>query len=241
MTNYLIRLSYDGSKYYGFQRIRNYPCIQSEVEKAISKVCKEKIRIKGAGRTDKGVHALDQCASFSSPLKINCESMKRAINRYLPMDIRVNSCLEVADDFHARFSVKKKIYEYKIYLGEYNPLLVNYYYQPKEKINIRKIRKSAKVFIGLHDFKNFVSGAHDNTKSQIYKIRIFKRNNILTIRIVGTSFYKYMVRNIVGALLDYNKEKVTLCELKKMVEDVANKKQLTTAVPYGLYLTKIYY
>ena len=241
MINYLIRVSYDGSKYYGFQRLKNYPTIQSEIEKALTKIFKQEILVKGAGRTDKGVHALDQCASFEASKRIACSDLVKAINRYLPMDIRVTKCDEKNPDFHARFSVVKKIYEYRINVGKFSPFYINYYYQPKEKVNIKKLKKASKVFVGTHDFKNFVSGSHHNTISNILKINISKNKNILVIRIVGTSFYKYMVRNIVGALLDYNKDKITINDLFNMLNNPDNKRQLTTICPNGLYLTKIYY
>ena len=118
---------------------------------------------------------------------------------------------------------------------------MNYYYQPKEKIDIKKLKQAAKLFVGLHDYKNFVSGKHDNTISNIFKIVIIKKDNIITIKLIGSKFYKYMVRNIVGALLDFNKGKVSLEDIKSMLENPEIKKQLTTACPNGLYLTKIYY
>lgn len=241
MLRYLLRVSYDGSKYYGFQRLPKLPSVQSELEQAISKVFKEKIEIKGAGRTDRGVHALDQCVSFDAPFEIKEKDLKLAINRHLSEYIHVTEAKKVSDLFHARFSVKKKVYEYKINIGKYDPLYSSYYYQPKKPINIKGIKKASKVFIGLHDFKNFVSGEHEKTISRIYKIRIMKKNNILTIRIVGTNFYKYMVRNIVGAMLDYSSEKVSINDLKEMLNNPKKKRQLSTACPNGLYLVKIYY
>ena len=241
MIKYLLRVSYDGSNYYGFQRLKNHPTIQDEIEKSLYKVYKQEVLIKGAGRTDKNVHALDQGVSFDAPFKIDNKDLVCAINRHLPEDIRVKKAEIKNDDFHARFSVKKKIYEYKINVGEYNPLFVNYYYQPKEDISITNLRKAAKVFVGLHDFNNFVSGEHKNTISNIYKIKISKRNNIISIKIIGTNFYKYMVRNIVGAMLDYNKKKVKINDLKNMLDKPNETKQLTTICPNGLYLVKIYY
>ena len=241
MVKYLIRVIYDGSNYYGFQRLNNYPTIQNEMEKSLSKVYKQKVIVKGAGRTDKNVHALDQGVSFDAPFKMSNTSLISAINRQLPQDIRVISCEEKTADFHARFSVKKKVYEYRINTGIFNPFFVKYYYQPKEKIFIRRLKTAAKIFVGEHDFKNFVSGQHKNTVSHIYNIKITKRKDIISIRITGTSFYKYMVRNIIGAMLDYNKGKINLNGLQNMLDNPTNKRQLTTISPNGLYLTKIYY
>ena len=170
MLKYLLRVTYDGSKYYGFQRLKNNPSVQKELEEALSKVFKDNIEIKGSGRTDKGVHALDQCISFDAPFEIKCDLLVKAVNRRLSDSVYVKEANKVPDDFHARFSVKKKIYEYKINVGEYNPLLNDYYYQPKEKIDVKRLRQAAKVFVGLHDYKNFVSGENENTISNIIKI-----------------------------------------------------------------------
>jgi tRNA pseudouridine38-40 synthase len=241
MLRYLLRITYDGSKYYGFQRLKKNPSVQKELEEALSKVFKENIEIKGSGRTDKGVHAIDQCVSFDAPFEIDSVSLIKAVNRRLSNNVYVKAAKRVSSDFHARFSVKKKGYEYKINVGEYSPLLNDYYYQPREKINLKRLRKAARLFIGTHDYKNFVSGEHENTISNIYKITINKKNNIIIIKIIGTKFYKYMVRNIVGALLDYNKEKVDLDSIKSMLDNPQNKVQLTTICPNGLYLTKIIY
>lgn len=241
MIRYLIRITYDGSNYYGFQRLNSYPTIQSQIEIALSKIFKEKIDIKGAGRTDRYVHALDQCASFDAPFYIKPSKLTMAINRHLPKDIRIKKS-EIKDShFHARFSVKEKVYEYRINVGEFNPLFINYYYQPERKIIVSKLKKAAKLFIGTHDYNNFVSGENSNTISNVKKITITKRKNIITIKLLGTHFYKYMVRNIVGALIDYNNNKTTLEEIKMLLSSPEKSKQLTTISPKGLYLTKIYY
>ena len=242
MIKYLIRISYDGSKFYGFQRLNDLPTIQKSIEEAVSFIFKEEILVKGAGRTDKGVHALDQCISFDAPFYMKCNDLKNAINRHIGEYIHVNKVSLKNKDFHARFSVKEKKYVYKINVGNYDPLLQDYIYQPKFKISINKLREASRVFLGLHDFKNFVSGEdHNNTISNISEIRISKKNNIILISLKGKAFYKYMVRNIVGALLDYNKGKVSLDELNNMINNPNIRHQLTTSPSNGLYLAKIYY
>ena len=197
--------------------------------------------IKGAGRTDKGVHALEQVFHFDVDYKMNLDSLKKAIQRYVSDYILIKSCHYVDETFHARFSVKKKVYVYKINLGESSPLKEDYYLQPKFAIDIKKLKKVSKLFIGQHDFKNFVSGEHNNTVSIIYDIKIKKEKEILSIIFVGKAFYKYMVRNLVGAMLDYNKEKVSLNDLRNMLDNPEISKQLSTAPAKGLYLEKIFY
>lgn len=238
---YLIKFMYDGSNYYGFQRQKDKINVQSELEDALSFIAKEKIEIKGAGRTDRGVHALMQCAHFDLKLKIATKDLKKAIERNCSKNIKILSCDKVKDKFHARFDVKEKIYMYKINIGSETPFLNDYYYQPKEQISIRKLKQVAKLFLGIHDYKNFVSGCHQNTIGEIKKIIIKKKKKEIYLYFVGKSFYRYMVRNIVGAMLDYNKSKVSVVEIKKMLDEPNLKKQLSTAPSQGLYLYKIKY
>ncbi|MBQ9833662.1 MAG: tRNA pseudouridine(38-40) synthase TruA [Bacilli bacterium] len=238
---YLVKIAYDGSKFYGFQRLNDLLTVQKEIENSLKKVFKQDILIKGAGRTDKGVHALEQAFHFDVDYEMKLDSLKKAIQRYVSDYILIKSCHYVDESFHARFSVKKKVYVYKINLGEASPLKEDYYLQPKFAIDIKKLRKVSKLFIGQYDFKNFVSGEHNNTISVIYDIKIKKEKEILSIIFVGKAFYKYMVRNLVGAMLDYNKNKVTLEGIAKMLKKPNVTRQLSTAPSNGLYLEKIFY
>ncbi|MBQ4584208.1 MAG: tRNA pseudouridine(38-40) synthase TruA [Bacilli bacterium] len=238
---YLVKIAYDGSKFYGFQRLNDLPTVQKEIEESLKRVFKKEVLIKGAGRTDKGVHAFEQCFHFDIDYDMGLESLRKAIQRYVSNYILVKSCHYVEDSFHARFSVKKKVYVYKINLGEASPLKEDFYLQPKFAIDIKKLKKVSKLFVGQYDFKNFVSGENANTVSLIYDIKIKKEKDILSIIFVGKAFYKYMVRNLVGAMLDYNKGKVSLGDIKKMLDYSQVPKQLSTAPAKGLYLKKIFY
>lgn len=238
---YLIEVCYDGTFFYGFQRQKGKRTVQDELEKALSLINKKKVEIKGAGRTDRGVHAYGQCASFSLDVDIPLNKMIDAINSLLPDDLKVVSCKIVSDDFHARFSVKKKEYVYKINNGKYDPLLNNYYLYVKKSLNINKMRECAKLFLGVHHFDNFVSGERDKSEAIIYDIKISKKNDFITIKFIGKCFYRYMVRNMVGAILDYESGKIDLDEIKEMLDNYKEKRTLTCALAKGLYLMKIYY
>ena len=127
---YLISVSYDGSKFYGFQRLNKKKTIQSELEKALTKINNGKYTsITATGRTDKGVHALCQYGHADIDVEINEKKLKRALNSNLPDDIHVIETKIVANDFHARYGVKSKTYRYIINVGEYNPLERNYVFQ----------------------------------------------------------------------------------------------------------------
>ena len=238
---YLVTISYDGSNFYGFQRLKNKRSVQEEIEKVLKIINKKDVEIKGAGRTDKGVHAYGQRAHFDLDIDIPKERLKKAMNDSLPNDIRINDIKEVDKDFHARFNVKKKIYQYKINLGEYDPLLNNYYYQYDYKIDMNILNNAKELLIGEHNYKNFVSGERDNYDAVIYDIILEEKEKILTITFEGKSFYRYMVRNMVGAMLDVSTGKQSLDNLKEMLDNVRVAKQMSCAPAQGLYLLKIFY
>ncbi len=238
---YLISISYDGSKFYGFQRLKSYETIQKKIEEALSIINGNKVEIKGAGRTDRGVHALDQKATFSLDINIDRTHLKLALNNLLAPYIYITNVRNVKEDFHPRFNVLKKEYIYKINLGKFNPLLFNYTFEPNYKLDIKKMKKCAKIFKGVHNFKNFTSGERNNYECIIYDIKFKKVKEILEIKFIGKSFYRYMVRNLVGAMLDVSNNKASLEDIKKALEQPEIKKQFKTAIPNGLYLYKIEY
>ena len=238
---YLVELSYDGSNFNGFQRLNDERSVQNELELALSIINKAQVEVKGAGRTDRGVHALGQRAHFDLDVKVPVDRLKTAINSILPGDIRVVDIKEVDKDFHARFNVSKKIYQYKINTGEYDVFKNNYYYQYQYDFDIDMLKEVAKLFIGVHNFDNFVSGERDNSEAIIYDINIEKEDDIITITFEGKSFYRYMVRNMVGAMLDVALGKATLDSVKDALENSNVKKTFSCAVPQGLYLVKIFY
>lgn len=238
---YLISICYDGSKFNGFQRLKKENSVQQKIEEALTIINKKEVIIKGAGRTDKKVHALDQKAHFDLDININPNNLKKALNGLVKPFVYIKDCKIVPNDFHARFLVKKKYYLYKINLGEYNPLLNDYTNQEKQELDIKKMKEASKLFLGIHNFKNFVSGERKNYKAIIYNIKFVKRKNILEITFVGKSFYRYMVRNLVGALIEVGKHKINKEYIKNMLDEYEKRQVLPTAPAQGLYLIKIEY
>ena len=238
---YLITVSYDGSKYYGFQRLNDLPSIQKELEDALSVINKDKVYVKGSGRTDRGVHAIGQRCHFELKCDIPCERLINAINSLLSNYVRVLDCIKVNDDFHARFSVKKKIYKYIINMGKYDVIKQDYLYNYCKKLDIKSMKRASKYLIGKHSYKVFVSGDRDNYNSEIYKIIFKKEKDILTITFEGKSFYRYMVRNMVGALLLVGCGKISIEEFKNMIDSDENKYTYITAPSNGLYLESVEY
>lgn len=230
-----IKIKYDGSKFCGFQRQKNVRTVQKEIEEVLSHYYNIDIKIKGAGRTDAGVHALGQTATFDVPY------FKRNLKKYLNKNlnnIKVRKIKIVSDDFHARFSAKGKVYFYKIKLNDKGK---DPYCLKVNNVDLKKMQMVSKLFIGEHDFKNFVSGSRDDYKTIIYNIKFYRFFNTLIIKFVGAGFFRYMVRNLVGAMLDVGRGKKDISCVKNMLLYPDEVKQLSTVLPNGLYLYKVLY
>ena len=238
--NYVAKVSYDGSKFYGFQRLNEEPSVQKLLEEALTKINKHSVDIKGAGRTDRGVHANGQCFSFKLDVNIDVDGLREGLNSLIAPYVYVKEIKEVGEDFHARFSVLKKKYIYKINLGEYDPKLTDYVYQCKYDLDIKKMKEVAKLYLGVHDFHNFVSGERDNYECIIYDIRFEEKDNILNIIFEGKSFYRYMVRNLVGMMIDVARGKDEVSKVEEMLTSI-DEIHGYTAPACGLYLEDIEY
>lgn len=238
---YLLRISYDGSKFYGFQRLNNKITVQGTLESVLSKFFKEDIFVKGAGRTDRGVHALDQCCHFSTTCNIDPYRLRKVINDRVGNYIFVNKCEVIDNDFHARFDVSKKVYTYKINLGDYNPILQDYVYNLNHSLDIERMYNFSKLLLGEHSYKYFVSDKRENYDSGIYDIEFNYNDKLLTIVFTGKHFYLHMVRNLVGFLIAVGKGKYNETDIIKIFNDEIVDDYYSCAPSNGLYLTKIVY
>lgn len=238
---YRLSISYDGSKLYGFQRLKGKKTVQGELERVLTKINKTIVVIKGAGRTDRGVHAYDQSVSFDLHVDIEPKRLVSAINAAIDSSIHVNKCYLVDDDFHARFDVKTKTYEYVINVGEYDPIINDYVYNYNRELNIKLMRRAASYLVGLHNYEAFTSGERESYNSIIYKISIKKDHDLIRIRFKGKSFYRYMVRNMVGSLLLAGTKKMDPSGIKEMLDSRENIYNYMTVPANGLYLLKVEY
>ena len=237
---YLANISYDGSKFLGFQRLSNGKGVQNEIERVLSILAKRKIFVQGAGRTDAGVHATCQCISFDMDDFIDLNQLKYAMNHLLSPYVFVQSLNVVKSDFHARHSAKEKTYLYKIYLGGKNPFWNDYSYICYQKLDLSKMKKCAKLFLGKHDFRNFVSGQRDDFCSEIYSVKVTKENDFIYVTITGKAFYRYMVRSLVGAMVSVGCGKNSLEDVKNSL-DLKSSKRFLVLPSNGLYLVDIKY
>ena len=244
---YFMVVSYDGSKYFGFQKQRKGNTIQEELEKALTKINSDKkVSLSASGRTDAGVHALNQTAHFDLKVDIEESRVLNSLNSLLPEDIYVKRVEKSSKDFHARFDAKAKEYIYKINMGEYSPIEKDYVYQYNKRLNVPEIERALKYIEGTHNFKSFTKTDEEKddytrTIIQTSLIRDTRELNKITISILGTGFMRYMVRNIVGTLIEIG-------EGKRKSEDVfhilaaKDRKVAGKAAPAnGLYLKDVFY
>ncbi len=239
---YLLELSYDGSKFYGFQKQNNKETVQGNVESVLSKILDEKIKTTGASRTDRGVHAYSQFITFETSKIKDKDKFIYSLNQLLDGSIYVKSIKEVSDNFSPRYDVVMKEYLYKINIGEYNPIEKDYIYQYNEKININLMKKAIKKIKGKHNFKSFTSDTDkDDYIRDIKDIKIIKDNNYIYLYIKAKSFLRYMIRNIVGLLIDINEGKKSIDDIDYIFKSEDRKTCGRCIDACGLYLNKIYY
>ncbi|NLC48323.1 MAG: tRNA pseudouridine(38-40) synthase TruA [Tenericutes bacterium] len=238
---YLINLSYDGSHFYGYQVQNNAITVQGEVEKCLSKIFNEKIKIISSSRTDRKVHAYDQYCHFDSNKKINTSKLMHSLNSLINKSIYIKNIKLVDDEFHARYNVLKKEYVYKINLGKYNPIEKDYVLQYNKKLNTGVLNEFISVVSGKHNFKSFTSDKDSKTYERDIIIDYKISKEILYLRFESSGFLRYMIRNIVGLLIDINDGKKSISDINKIFNEKSRTASGKCASPEGLYLNKIYF
>ena len=243
MSRKMLTISYVGTNYCGWQVQKNGLSVQECVCKAFFELYGQSINIPGCSRTDSGVHATNYCLHFDDTKNIDNLKIVRALNVYLPDDISAISCVDVANDFHARYSCKEKTYKYKIYVGERNPFLHNRAYRYYKDIDIEKINNFAKDLLGTHDFSAFCSAG----SSVEDKVRTLKEayaseeNGIITFTFAADGFLYNMVRILSGTFLAVNEGKITENDGLKILESKSRELAGNTLPAHGLYLDNIKY
>lgn len=235
-------VSYDGSHFHGFQIQNKQRTVQGEIQKALKKINEEDIVIHASGRTDAKVHAVHQVFHFDTRKKLPEEQWKRAINHFMPNDIYIQEAKYVDDEFHSRYSAKKKEYRYYLNMNEYNPFETNYIFQYGRKLDIELMQKASAIFLGEHDFASFCSyDQYGNTIRTLYSFDIEEKNGVVTFILTGNGFRRYMVRHLVGGLIQVGAKRISREILLEMLESCGKKKCLFKAKPQGLYLQEVYY
>ena len=240
---YLMKFSYDGSGFNGYQKQNNLRTVQGLIEEALFSLIGKEINIQASGRTDKGVHALEQYAHFDIDKEYKLYNLKKYLNNYFEGEIYVQDIKIVDDNFHARYNVKEKKYCYYINMGEYNPILRNCVYQYGKKLDVDLMKEAIKCLIGEHDFRAFVTGEKekDNCVRIIYNIEFEVVNDILKITFVGNGFLRKMIRNIVGALILIGNGDKSVNYIKEILLAKERVGNLKCAFAGGLYLEEVNY
>ncbi len=242
----LLKVLYDGTNYFGWQRQNNFITVQQKLEEALSELFKKSIVIRGASRTDTGVHALGQRAVFEVDTTIPVNKIPYAVNTMLPEDIRVTGADLVNEDFHPQNSVYKKTYEYKILNSEFpNPMLRNYTAFIHKKLNIEKMREACKYFLGEHDFKSFcASGSTAKTTIRtIFDLTVSEKrsDDTISITVTGSGFLYNMVRIIAGTMVYVGESKIKPDDIKDIILSRNRERAGKTLPPNGLTLLEICY
>lgn len=264
--NVLLTIEYDGSEFFGWQRQPDKPTVQGHLEEILSSLFKKEITINGTSRTDAGVHAYGQMASFKADIKFPTEKIPLVVNNALCRhekgsfalsSVRIVSAEEKPMDFHARFNCKGKKYIYRINnSGSNNVFMRNYLYNVDKPLDIELMKRAASYLKGTHDFKSFeASGGNprETTVRTIFDIdvRSCGMKNMfesgenadmgIEIHVSGDGFLYNMVRIITGTLVDIGLGKISPDSMRDIIEAKDRRKAGHTAPPYGLYLAEVYY
>lgn len=247
MIRYRLAIAYDGTHYGGWQVQKNSLTIQEVLQKTLSKLLNQPIRIAGAGRTDAGVHALEQIAHFEVPEHIDQKKLFAGLFGCLPKDIRVLRIEEVPSSFHARYSAKQKTYQYRINpTGLVDPFERLYELTVFERFDIEPILEAIPLLLGKHDFTTFAHMATQGAASKdavrdLYRIELIPKKEKLWIEFEGNGFLYKMVRNLVGLLLKVGSHKVSPLDIPTLLKAKDRRKAPQTAPAHALFLKKIEY
>jgi tRNA pseudouridine38-40 synthase len=244
VTNYKIVIHFDGTRYAGWQyQAPPLKTIQGELIRALKIIAKRKVLVTGSSRTDAGVHSTGMTANFHLKIRIAAESLQKALNSLLPEDIRIMSCEAVDKSFNARFGAQSKTYIYKIFFGQVcSPFINRYAHHIPYPLNLRKMRKAVPYFIGEQDFSSFTSD--EPNKKRIRDISGFTmrvKGEEITFTISGKSFLRYMVRNIIGTIIDVGRGKLKAEDIPAIFAAKDRRQAGQTAPAHGLTLAKVEY
>lgn len=245
MRNLRIVVEYDGYGYHGWQRQNGLPTVQRVLEDAISRITGERALVIGSGRTDAGVHAINQVANFKTNSSIDSRNLLPGINSLLPFDVVVKEVQEVEEGFHARFDVKSKVYMYRIFNAPIRSALCRHSsWHVRGALNLIKMEEGLSFLLGNHDFSSFCGKreAGVNCSRTITNARIENATDgLMRIYIEADGFLRYMVRTIVGTLVEIGKEKRAPVEMSQLLELKERKRAGITAPPQGLFLMEVRY
>ena len=245
LKNFKIIIEYDGTRYHGWQRQKADRTIQQEIEQALATMTAGRITLCASGRTDAGVHAFGQTANFLCETDLSPEVFKKGLNSLLPDDIVIKECLLAAESFHARYDVKSKIYHYRIANRKIPPAIGRQYaWFIRKRLDTAAMRHAISHICGIHDFKAFegTGSPRSHTIRNVMAADLNEDNDgSIVFKIEADGFLRYMVRNIVGTLVDVGLGKITPAGFKEILESKNRSQASATAPPHGLFLMEVKY
>jgi tRNA pseudouridine38-40 synthase len=249
MRYFKLTIAYDGTDFHGWQIQAEKPTIQGEIVNVLRRLTQEHVYLHGAGRTDAGVHAMGQVGSFRTQSALSAEEFQRALNALLPQTIRIVGSEEVGPDFDARWSARGKIYRYRIYRGKVVPPMIwRYVLHYPFPLDEEAMRNAAARFAGTHDFASFAAstGSEEDDKERSTEREIFSTELVrsaddeeLVFTVRGRSFLRYMVRKMVGTLLDVGRGRLKPDDIDRLYELRDRSKSGPTVPPQGLVMVEV--
>jgi len=244
-TKFKLVIEYDGTAYHGWQRQATDRSIQAEIEKALAVMTRREVSLAASGRTDAGVHALGQVAHFAAETTMTSSEFLKGLNSLLPVDIVIRSCKAVAAEFHARYDARRKTYEYRI-LNRPVPSAVDhrFVWHLRRELDLESMQAAAHHVVGQHDFKAFegTGSPRSSTVRTIFRAAFFREDqDYLIFEIEGDGFLRYMVRNIVGTLVEVGRSRITPEDFKAILNSRDREQAGATAPPQGLFLVSVDY
>jgi len=245
MRNIKLLIEYDGTNYLGWQVQATGQTIQGVIEEKLARLTGETVHLAGSGRTDAGVHAFSQVASFKTKSRMDVHTMQKALNSLLPSDIVIKQVEDVEERFHARKGARSKVYEYRILNREIRSVFDRgYAWHLPRRLDLREMRKATLHLIGEHDFSSFRSTGTP-TRTQVRKVERAEwrrsRSGLIRFEIEANGFLKQMVRAIVGTLVEVGKGKVSADGFQKILASKDRRTAGPTAPAHGLFLKEVKY
>ena len=244
MQTIKLTLEYDGTNYAGWQRQADQPTVQAALERVIGQVAQATLSVVGAGRTDSGVHALGQVASFRTERQLSPGDWGRALNGLLPDDICVRSVQIVPDEFHARYSAVGKLYEYRILNRPHRSALDRHRaWHLRKTLDQDAMREAAECLVGRQDFSSFQGSPTDNKNPvcQVRQLSIRTESDLIRLEAYADRFLKQMVRAMIGTLVEVGLGKRSAASLSDILAARDRSKAGKTAPAHGLYLVRVDY
>jgi tRNA pseudouridine38-40 synthase len=242
MKNYRIVLGYDGTDFRGWQRQPDARTVQGVLEEAVRKVTQKRTVVHGAGRTDAGVHALGQVASFRGTFDLSDDVLCRALNAVLPADVRIFSLEEARPDFHARRSARSKLYRYRIVCApQASPLDRRYVLHWPYPLKLGAMREAARMFVRTADFTAFSSNRDRSPVRTITRSELRRSGVELVYTIEASGFLRYMVRTIVGTLLEVGRGRILPADVDGIFRSKDRSRAGATAAAKALTLVRVDY